>query len=161
MGWYRWAGRFHSSPTANPRLGGASSGLPFVSYFYARFCARSKTRHSWLRSARQIRLQVTLCHHLNTRVRMRGDPLSQSEVVFQHTVPCGTMCRLTNKTQEQLRTAVAGNGETYGVAITIHRQTGATAGVTQIAIVHQFFLRWLDAFMARGRTMSLPAGTQW
>ena len=85
--------------------------------------------------------------------------MSQRKVVFQRTVARGTMCRLTNKTHEQLRAAIAGNGETHCVAIAIRRQTGTTGGVTQIAIVRQFFLRWLDAFMARGRTMSVPAST--
>ena len=56
--------------------------------------------------------------------------MSQRKVVFQHTVARGTMCRLTNKTHEQLRAAIARDGETHGVATTIHRQTGATGGVT-------------------------------
>ena len=92
---------------------------------------------------------------------MRGDPLSQSEVVFQYTVTRRTMCRLADKTHEQLRAAIAGDGETHCVAIAIDRQTGTASGVTQIAILRQFLLRRLDAFMSRGGTMSLPAATQW
>ncbi|PYJ53313.1 MAG: hypothetical protein DME82_14435 [Verrucomicrobia bacterium] len=92
---------------------------------------------------------------------MRGNPLSQREVVLQHTVTRRTMCRLTNKTQEQLCAAIARDGETHCVATTIHWQTGTTAGVTQIAVFPQFLLGRLDSFVAWGRTMSVPAATQW
>src|SRR5258705_2039405 len=100
-------------------------------------------------------------HHLNARVGMRRDPLPEREFVFQRTVPCGAISGLTSKKQKQLRAAIAGDRETHCIATAINGKTGATTGVTQITIFGQFFLRRLDTLMARGRTMSVPAATQW
>ena len=91
---------------------------------------------------------------------MRGDPLTDREIVLQHSAAGGTMTRLADKPKLQLRTPVASDRKAHSVEGAFFGKAGTAGSVAKIAKLPHFLIRRFDAFMSGSATMSGPSSAQ-
>ena len=117
-------------------------------------------RRSGLDSTQQVRLQITFCHFLNAQVRMRGDPPTARDIVFQHAVIRGTMAGLADEAKLKLCPTIVSDGESDRIARSLYRQPRTGSGISKIAEFPQLPVGRFGAFMAGCRAMANPSRAQ-
>ena len=91
---------------------------------------------------------------------MRADPSAKREIVFQSSVACGTVVKLTSKRKQQLSTGIAGDRKSYRVGCPFFRQARTAGCVAQVAKLLQVLRGGLGALVAGCAALAMPSATK-